>query len=145
MLNLGVFIRLFALIIGPLFPAIAAPLFLNFTPLFAARWFAPKKHDIAAAIGSMSNPLGLAIGSLLPSLIVTDGSLKRVSPPEEHHLPIAIKKDRTHAYRLKLKILSVSDCVSCIYFVLILQPSEFYPLAISIGLMGFFLLPLLYP
>ena len=68
-LNLGVFIRLFALIspstgypallIGQIFPAIATPFFMNLTALFAARWFAPKQRDIATAIGSMANPLGM--------------------------------------------------------------------------------------
>jgi FLVCR family MFS transporter 7 len=68
-LNLGVFIRLFALIsptngypalvIGQIIPAIAQPFFLNITALFAARWFAVKQRDIATAIGSMANPLGI--------------------------------------------------------------------------------------
>ncbi|CAF3679112.1 unnamed protein product [Rotaria sp. Silwood1] len=83
LLNLGVWIRLFALIwptrsypilmLGQFFPAITAPLFLNLVALFAARWFAPQQRDIATAIGSMAMPLGGAIGALLPSLIVTDG------------------------------------------------------------------------
>ena len=51
--------------------------------------------------------------------------------------------DRTHAYRLILKVLLVGAFASGIYFILILQPNQFYPLAVSIGLMGFFLLPLL--
>ena len=51
--------------------------------------------------------------------------------------------DRTHAYRLILKILLVGGLASGISFVLILQPNQFYPLAVSIGLIGFFLLPLL--
>ena len=38
---------------------------------------------------------------------------------------------------------SMGAYASSIYFILILQPGEFYPLAVSIGLMGFFLLPLL--
>ncbi len=58
-------------------------------------------------------------------------------------LVAGIIMDRTHAYRLILKILLVGACASGIYFILILQPNKFYPLAISIGLMGFFLLPLL--
>ena len=67
-LNLGVFIRVLSLInpkqgyvpllIGQIFPAIAAPFFLNSTALFAARWFAPSQRDIATAICSMANPLG---------------------------------------------------------------------------------------
>jgi predicted MFS family arabinose efflux permease len=68
-LNLGAFIRLFslisptngypALVIGQIFPAIATAFFLNITALFAARWFPPKQRDIATAIGSMANPLGI--------------------------------------------------------------------------------------
>ncbi|CAF1123021.1 unnamed protein product [Adineta ricciae] len=252
LLNLGTFIRLFslispsngypALIIGQIFPAIATPLFINITPLFAARWFPPKQRDIATAISSMSNPLGLAVGSLLPSLIVSDGYssidfftlliveagfsalvalivifLFRSEPPTppsssvEHHIKVNLRTDfinllknrhylvllfsfslglalfsalvallfqliqpvgytsddagifgaviilagltsaflvgiimdRTHAYRFILKSLLIGVCASSIYFVLILQPNQYYPLAVSIGLMGFFLLPLL--
>jgi MFS family permease len=51
--------------------------------------------------------------------------------------------DKTHAYRLLLKLLLVGACASGIFFILILRPNSFYPLAVSIGLMGFFLLPLL--
>lgn len=68
LLNLGVCIRLVAfvdphrgysaLVVGQLFPAIAAPFFLNSTALFAARWFAAEQRDIATAIGSMANPIG---------------------------------------------------------------------------------------
>jgi MFS family permease len=58
-------------------------------------------------------------------------------------LVVGVIMDRTHAYRLILKILLVGACASGIYFILILQPNKFYPLAVSIGLMGFFLLPLL--
>ena len=68
LLNLGSFLRLLslihpsqgyaALLIGQIFPAIAAPFFLNSTALFAARWFAPSQRDIATAICSMANPLG---------------------------------------------------------------------------------------
>ena len=68
LLNLGVFIRLVAfidphhsysaLVVAQIFPAIAAPFFLNCTALFAARWFAAEQRDIATAIGSMANPIG---------------------------------------------------------------------------------------
>ena len=67
-LNLGVFIRLLslirvdrgysALLLGQIFAAIAAPLFLNSTAEFAARWFSPSQRDVATAICSMANPLG---------------------------------------------------------------------------------------
>ena len=51
--------------------------------------------------------------------------------------------DKTHAYKLILKILLVGACLSGVFFVIILRPNQYYPLAVSIGLMGFFLLPLL--
>ena len=51
--------------------------------------------------------------------------------------------DKTHAYRLMLKILLIGACASGVFFVIILRPNQYYPLAVSIGLMGFFLLPLL--
>ncbi|CAF0755002.1 unnamed protein product [Didymodactylos carnosus] len=231
-----------ALVIGQMFPAIAAPFFLNSAALFAARWFAPQQRDIATVICSMANPLGTAVASLLPSFIVTDGSSARQffillmveaafvtlttillfvvlrsgppsppSPSEEHHQSIDVKQDlarlftnrhfitllfgfalglavvnsiidllyqliqpsgyssqdagvfgatfivagllsasavgvimdRTHAYRLALKMLIVGACTSAVYFIVILRPHMYYPLAVSIGLMGFFMLPLL--
>lgn len=51
--------------------------------------------------------------------------------------------DKTHAYRLILKILLIGACGSGILFLIFLQPNKFYPLAVSLGLMGFFFLPLL--
>ena len=56
---------------------------------------------------------------------------------------IGIIMDKTHAYRLLLKILLIGACGSALFFVLILQPNKYYPLSVSLGLMGFFLLPLL--
>jgi predicted MFS family arabinose efflux permease len=252
LLNLGVWIRLSALIspkrsypilmLGQIFAAMAAPFFLNLIALFAARWFAPQQRDIATALGSMANPLGSAIGSLLPSLIVTDGVSSRPffilltveaafttltallvivifrseppsppSPSEEHHQSINVKQDlgrlftnshylillvgfsigmavfnamttvlyqliepsgyssenagifgaailisglfstsvvgiimdRTHAYRLLLKVLLLCTSASIVYFIIILRPHMLYPLGVSIALLGFFLMPLL--
>ncbi|CAF4608979.1 unnamed protein product [Rotaria socialis] len=252
LLNAGVWIRLLALIspsrgyaallIGQFFPSIAGPFFLNLTAQFATRWFAPQQRDMATALCSMANPLGAAVGSLLPSLVVTDGSSSRQffilltieaafttlttlllilvirseppsppSPSEEHHQSINIKEDlirlltnrhyvillfgfalglamansittvlyqliqpsgyssedagifgatlivagifsscvsgvimdRTHAYLLMLKVLLVGVCGSAVFFIVVLRPHMFYPLAVSVSLMGLFLLPLL--
>ncbi|CAF1180087.1 unnamed protein product, partial [Rotaria sp. Silwood1] len=67
LMNLGAWIRLFALIspthgyawlmLGQLLPGLSAPIFFNAAALFAARWFAPGQRDLATAIGSMANPL----------------------------------------------------------------------------------------
>ena len=255
LMNLGAWIRLFALIspshgyawlmVGQILPALSAPIFFNSVALFAARWFAPGQRDLATSIGSMANPLGLAVGSLLPSLIVTDDFTSnqflillaseaalatfttvlvlifyRSSPPtspslsneqQQQQQPDEVKQDllrlmtnrhylillfsfsiglalfnaltsllyqigapsgyssqdagvfgaviivaglvsagvvgvimdRTHAYRLVLKVLLMGACGSSIYFIVILRPHMFYSVAVALGLMGLFLLPLL--
>ena len=51
--------------------------------------------------------------------------------------------DRTHAYRRTLKLLLVGAAASIIFFLFMLRPNQYYALAVSMGLMGFFLLPLL--
>ena len=56
---------------------------------------------------------------------------------------VGIIMDKTHAYRLILKVLLLGACGAGIFFVFALRPDRFVPLTISIGLMGFFLLPLL--
>lgn len=56
---------------------------------------------------------------------------------------VGVIMDKTHAYRLLLKILLVGACGAGVFFVFSLRPDRFIPLAVSIGLMGFFLLPLL--
>ena len=56
---------------------------------------------------------------------------------------VGLIMDRTRAYRLILKMLLLGACASGIYFVLILQPNQLYPVAVSLGLTEFFLLPLL--
>lgn len=250
-INLGMWIRLFALItphqgyaalvVSQIFPAIAGPFFMNMPADFASRWFAPEQRDIATAICSMANPLGTAVGSVLPSLFVPDGSSQQFfilmtieaafntlaallviiiirskpptppSPSEEYIQPVVVKQDlrrlltnrhylilligfsvglgisnsminllyqliqpsgysstdagifsavflvagilssgvigvilvRTHAYRLILKLLLLGASASATYFIIILRPNMEYPLAVSIGLMGFFLLPLM--
>lgn len=56
---------------------------------------------------------------------------------------VGVIMDITHAYRIILKVLLVGACGSGIFFIIILRPDHIIALAFSIGLMGFFLLPLL--
>ncbi|CAF1927651.1 unnamed protein product [Rotaria magnacalcarata] len=44
---------------------------------FDVRWFSPQQRNIITALCSITNPVGGAIGSLLPSLVVTDGLTNR--------------------------------------------------------------------
>lgn len=56
--------------IGTAIVAIVQPIYINFPPTVSAIWFPVAERDIATAIGSMSNPVGNAIGTLIPVFIV---------------------------------------------------------------------------
>ncbi|CAF1291911.1 unnamed protein product [Didymodactylos carnosus] len=253
LMNLGTWFRLLSLIsptngyawlvLGQIFPALSQPFFTSTCAMFAARWFSKNQRDLATSITSMANPLGVAIGSLIPSLIVTDAQFTQFlilllveagfitlatlliilfykssppTPPSRSQQVSTVKKstlwkdsikllknkdylillfsfsiglglfsaittlleqiiepcgytsndagvfgaiivvvgligagligvimDKTHYYRLILKLLVVLACCSGIYFILVLRPNMYYPLAVSFGLLGLFLLPLL--
>eukprot|EP00455_Lapot_gusevi_P011371 TRINITY_DN15239_c0_g1_i2.p1 TRINITY_DN15239_c0_g1~~TRINITY_DN15239_c0_g1_i2.p1 ORF type:complete len:513 (-),score=101.85 TRINITY_DN15239_c0_g1_i2:131-1582(-) len=59
-------------VIGQVLGAMAQPFFLNSPAKLASEWFAVRERDIATTIASMCNPLGIAVGQVLPSIIVTD-------------------------------------------------------------------------
>jgi hypothetical protein len=58
--------------LGQCLSAIAQPMFLNFPPAIAGIWFPVDERDISTTIGSMSSPIGNAIGSVIPVLFVTE-------------------------------------------------------------------------
>jgi len=58
------------ILLGQAFAAIAQPMFLNFPPAIASIWFPMNERDISTTIGSMSSPIGNAIGQIIPILIV---------------------------------------------------------------------------
>jgi MFS family permease len=43
-------------------------------PILAARWFGERERGFATAIGAMSNSIGLALGQLIPPLIISDST-----------------------------------------------------------------------
>ncbi|CAF1548078.1 unnamed protein product [Didymodactylos carnosus] len=260
LMNLGTWFRLLSLIsptngyawlvIGQIFPALSQPFFTSTCAMFSARWFSGNQRALATSITTMANPLGIAIGSLMPTFIVIDAQYKQFlilllvqagfitlatllivlfykssppTPPSRSQKPAVtmssspttvmsniwkdcvkllknkqflmllfsfsiglglfsaittlleeiirpcgyttsdagifgaiiivagligagiagVLMDKTHSYRLILKILIVLAFCSGIYFLLILRPNMYYPLAVSFGLMGLFLLPLL--
>ena len=57
-------------IIGQILSALAQPIFVNVCAYIASLWFAVKQRDIATTIGSMANPVGNAIGQILPAVFV---------------------------------------------------------------------------
>jgi FLVCR family MFS transporter 7 len=56
---------------GQCLAAIASPLIQNIIPKVTAAWFPAKERDIGTVIGSMAGLVGIAIGSVLPSIFVT--------------------------------------------------------------------------
>lgn len=60
--------------IGTAIVAIVQPIYINFPPTVSAIWFPVTERDIATAVGSMSNPVGNAIGTLIPVFIVSRNS-----------------------------------------------------------------------
>jgi MFS family permease len=60
----------FVMLFGQFLAALAQPLFMNCPASISASWFPPEERDISTALGSLSSPLGNAIGSVLPILFV---------------------------------------------------------------------------
>lgn len=56
--------------IGQIVGAIAQPVFTNAPARIAGAWFGTKEREIATTVGSMSNPVGNALGSVVPGLAV---------------------------------------------------------------------------
>ncbi|GBG25455.1 Feline leukemia virus subgroup C receptor-related protein 1 [Hondaea fermentalgiana] len=58
------------LLSGQTLGAMAQPLLTNAPALMASRWFPTKERDVAAVVMSLANPVGIAIGSVLPTFYV---------------------------------------------------------------------------
>jgi FLVCR family MFS transporter 7 len=58
-------------LMGQCLAAIASPLIQNIIPKVTAAWFPSKERDIGTVIGSMAGLVGIAVGSVLPSIFVT--------------------------------------------------------------------------
>ena len=56
---------------GQCLAAIASPLIQNIIPKVTAAWFPANERDIGTVIGAMAGLVGIAIGSVLPSIFVT--------------------------------------------------------------------------
>ena len=60
--------------IGTTFVALAQPVYLNMPAKIASIWFATNERDASSVLGSLSNPLGSAIGSFIPGMLVSGES-----------------------------------------------------------------------
>jgi MFS transporter, FLVCR family, MFS-domain-containing protein 7 len=58
-------------LLGTVIVATAQPFYLNMPAKIAAAWFAVQERDVATTLCSLANPLGSALGSILPAMIVS--------------------------------------------------------------------------
>jgi MFS transporter, FLVCR family, feline leukemia virus subgroup C receptor-related protein len=58
-------------LLGTIVVATAQPFYLNMPAKIAAAWFAVQERDVATTLCSLANPLGSALGSILPAMIVS--------------------------------------------------------------------------
>ena len=66
-------------LIGQSLAALGQPFFTNTPARLAGEWFGLKTRDIATAIGALFNPLGNAVGQILPSVLVSCGATSCVT------------------------------------------------------------------
>eukprot|EP01031_Cornospumella_fuschlensis_P031428 gene31428-37986_t len=62
------------ILFGTILVGLAQPFYLNMPAKIAATWFGVSERDIATTMCSLGNPLGSALGSILPAMFVTGDS-----------------------------------------------------------------------
>eukprot|EP01083_Nonionella_stella_P047867 128137_1 len=69
-------VKSFALVlIGQTLPSISQPFFLNSPARLSAEWFSIQSRDTATGVLCIVNPIGIGIGSIIPTIFVTpDGT-----------------------------------------------------------------------
>ena len=63
--------RYIVVILGTAMVALAQPYYLTLPAQLAGLWFGLSERDVATTICCLANPLGSAIGSLIPSMVLT--------------------------------------------------------------------------
>eukprot|EP00052_Salpingoeca_macrocollata_P015541 m.123941 g.123941 ORF g.123941 m.123941 type:complete len:460 (-) comp19723_c0_seq1:1765-3144(-) len=66
--------RLALVFVGQVLCAVAQPMVLSCPTLAADTWFSENQRATANTIASLSNPIGIALGSVLPPIVVSQGS-----------------------------------------------------------------------
>jgi FLVCR family MFS transporter 7 len=57
---------------GTCLVALAQPFYLNMPAKIASTWFSVSQRDVSTTLCSLANPLGSALGSILPAMFVTE-------------------------------------------------------------------------
>lgn len=65
---------------GTFIVATAQPFYINMPAKIASSWFPVKERDISTTLCSLANPLGSAIGSVIPPYIVTSANSDGTGP-----------------------------------------------------------------
>lgn len=55
-------------LLGTCLVALAQPFYLNMPSKIASTWFSIKERDVSTTLCSLANPLGSALGSILPAM-----------------------------------------------------------------------------
>ncbi|CAK8988237.1 Solute carrier family 49 member A3 (Major facilitator superfamily domain-containing protein 7-a) (Major facilitator superfamily domain-containing protein 7-b) (Myosin light polypeptide 5 regulatory protein) (MYL5) [Durusdinium trenchii] len=64
------------LVIGQTFGAMAQPFFTNSPAKLGAVWFPAEERDLAVAVAALFNPIGIAVGTVLPAFYTFDNDDK---------------------------------------------------------------------
>jgi FLVCR family MFS transporter 7 len=67
-------------LLGTFIVATAQPFYINMPAKIAAAWFPVKERDLSTTLCSLANPLGSAIGSVIPAYIVYNGGAEDDAP-----------------------------------------------------------------
>jgi len=62
------------LLFGQSLAGLGQPIFTNLPARLAGDWFSLKQRDLGTTLAAMANPVGIALGQVLPTLFVTDPS-----------------------------------------------------------------------
>lgn len=71
--NMSPILSYVIVLLGTLLVASAQPFYLNMPAKIANSWFAVQERDVGTTLCSLANPLGSAIGSIIPAIFVSGG------------------------------------------------------------------------
>jgi len=67
--------NIYLVIVGTLLTGVAIPFFLGMPTALAASWFSSSQSSLVVAVSAMSNQLGIALGFLMPPLLISAAHL----------------------------------------------------------------------
>lgn len=74
---------------GQLLAALAQPVFINLPAVLSSTWFAAADRALSTVFATIANPVGNALGSVVPGLLVPDGASPSVAAAALAHITLA--------------------------------------------------------